>query len=147
MPGTSTVLIKAVHSRDIGVQAGAARGLLAPLLSFIFIPPSHRLCLKLWMFTSTHYRTDGSSGVPEQWGEEKQLVQTVSIKDSLQSKSKIKRHLRNFNVSPQGMENKLLSAGVSVLNVKAVGAQSNDDISQEWQNSVSCAKSRLVSSN
>lgn len=45
------------------------------------------------------------------------------------------------------MENKLLSAGVSVLNVKAVGAQSNDDISQEWQNSVSCAKSRLVSSN
>lgn len=52
MSGTSTILIKAVRSHDVGAQAGAVRGLLAPLLSFIFIPTSHRLCLKLWTLTS-----------------------------------------------------------------------------------------------
>lgn len=40
------ILIKAVHIHDVAVQTGAVGGLLAPLLSFIFVPTSCCGCPK-----------------------------------------------------------------------------------------------------
>lgn len=69
------------------------------------------------------------------------------MKDSLQSKNKIEKNLRNFNVSPLGMENKLPLAGFSVLEAREVDTQSNQNFSQECQSSIACGKSVLLPSN
>lgn len=89
----------------------------------------------------------GSSGTWEQWHEGKKPMKNEYFKDSLQSRSKIKNHPRNFNVSPQGMESKLPLAGFPLLDRRDADAQSNQDISCERRSSVACGKSKLVPSN